>query len=280
MVLQTYISEEETEGRLIHMKRLLKRAVVILMTALLTGPCISAAAEETALVTVKANEVKEGDASVTVTCDIEGGNRVSSGKIRIRYDAEKMRLKSAQAGNALTGAMCEINDCLKGSKEEGELVVAFASASRLSGDGSLLNLVFNLDSSVKEGTILEVTADVEELAGDDADVAANTINLSAEVTRKDSGGEQNPSEGEDEITDGTVDSEKDTNKAHDTNKDNTVNTQKQQTAAKDADKNSTMSKTRSVKTKDETNILFPAVFTGAALLGIIAVGMGKKSKTK
>ncbi|MCA5963710.1 hypothetical protein LC724_29775 [Blautia sp. RD014234] len=60
MVLQTYISEEETEGRLIHMKRLLKRAVVILMTALLTGPCISAAAEETALVTVKANEVKEG----------------------------------------------------------------------------------------------------------------------------------------------------------------------------------------------------------------------------
>ena len=178
MVLQTYISEEETEGRLIHMKRLLKRAVVILMTALLTGPCISAAAEETALVTVKANEVKEGDASVTVTCDIEGGNRVSSGKIRIRYDAEKMRLKSAQAGNALTGAMCEINDCLKGSKEEGELVVAFASASRLSGDGSLLNLVFNLDSSVKEGTILEVTADVEELAGDDADVAANTINLS------------------------------------------------------------------------------------------------------
>ena len=158
--------------------------------------------------------------------------------------------------------------------------MAFASASRLSGDGSLLNLVFNLDSSVKEGTILEVTADVEELAGDDADVAANTINLSAEVTRKDSGGEQNPSEGEDEITDGTVDSEKDTNKAHDTNKDNTVNTQKQQTAAKDADKNSTMSKTRSVKTKDETNILFPAVLTGAALLGIIAVGMGKKSKTK
>ena len=82
MVLQTYISEEETEGRLIHMKRLLKRAVVILMTALLTGPCISAAAEETALVTVKANEVKEGDASVTVTCDIEGGNRVSSGMTR------------------------------------------------------------------------------------------------------------------------------------------------------------------------------------------------------
>ncbi len=127
---------------------------------------------------------------------------------------------------------------------------------------------------------MEVTADVEELAGDDADVAANTI-FQLGSTRKDSGGEQIPSEGEDEITDGTVDSEKDTNKAHvDTNKDNTVNTQKQQTAAKDADKNSTMSKTRSVKTKDETNILFPAVLTGAALLGIIAVGMGKKSKTK
>ncbi len=106
MVLQTYISRGKNRRQVDPHEEIIKESVVILMTALLTGPCISTAAEETALVTVKANEVKEGDASVTVTCDIEGGNRVSSGKIRIRYNPEKMRLKSAQAGNALTGAMC------------------------------------------------------------------------------------------------------------------------------------------------------------------------------
>lgn len=264
MNLQTHIRDEETEGGLMYMKKLLKRAGMVFLLVLLAIPCIPVAAEETALVMIKANEVKAGDTSVTVRCDIEGGALVSSGKIRILYDAEKMQLKSAQAGNALTGAMCEINDCLKGNKDEGELVAAFASASRLSGDGSLLNMVFSLDSSVKEGTILEVTADVEELAGDDTDVPANTVNFSAKVEKKESDEQQDTSNEEEEIPDST----------------GKLSTKKKQTAVDISQKNGRTSKTGSVKTKDDTDILLPAALAGAALLSIVVVGVKKKGRMK
>ena len=86
---------------------------------------------------------------VQVACEITDGREVTNGKIRIHYDASKLTLTADSAGGARVRGLCEVNDCLTGNKEEGEIVAAFASSSPLTEDGSLLDMTFQLADGVK-----------------------------------------------------------------------------------------------------------------------------------
>ena len=90
-------------------------------------PVWAAGGTEIALNPGKAQEGSQ----VQVNCEITDAQEVTNGKIRIHYDASKLVLTADSVGGALSGALCEINDCLTGNKDEGEIVAAFASSASL-----------------------------------------------------------------------------------------------------------------------------------------------------
>lgn len=196
---------------------------MLCMSALLfvqAMPVWAAGGAEIALNTGKAQEGSQ----VQVACEITNAQEVTNGKIRIHYDASKLVLTADSAGGALSGALCEVNDCLTGNKDEGEIVAAFASSTSLAEDGSLLDLTFQLADGVKAGDTADIQVDVEELAGENG------------------------------------------------NKGTTPTT----TPAKKSGNGTTTSK--SAKTGDDTNILFPVLGVGAAAVVIAAVVAAKKKK--
>ena len=120
-------------------------------------------AADTASLYLKAKNA--GGKEVKVTCEAENLKGFTNGKVRIRYDAEQMTLVKSEPGLALTGFSCEINDCVQGTKAEGEIVVVFASATAKVAAGSLVDLTFEKAEGVKlEDLWLSLTA--EELQND------------------------------------------------------------------------------------------------------------------
>lgn len=119
--------------------------------------------------------VKEaGTGTFEASCEIHGVEELTNGKLRIRYASEKLKLEKSEAGSALAGFMSQINDPIQGSKSEGEIVLAFASAQAKKTEGSMLNLTF----SRKDGAICtaeDFSVAVEELA-------SGTEKLSVQVT--------------------------------------------------------------------------------------------------
>lgn len=154
-------------------------------------------AAEPVTVSVKADNVSEGDTEVTVKVVMDQDQKVTNGKLRVRYDAEALKLQESSAGNELSGMMTNINDCLNGNKEEGELVFVFASAQAIETKGTLLELVFVLDERVKNGDEISVSVDVEEFGTDGEDVETEVENLKIVVGKKNEV-EQNISDGSDE----------------------------------------------------------------------------------
>ena len=74
--------------------------------------------------------LNENSTDWKVTCAISGDAKITNGKIRVTYDGSKLKLVSAAAGSLISNALPSINDPLTGNKQEGEVVLVFASARR------------------------------------------------------------------------------------------------------------------------------------------------------
>lgn len=227
------------------------------------------AAGETGI-TLNSPEVKEGDSKITVTCDLEGAQTVTNGKIRILYDSGKLSLLENTSGAALDGALCEINDCLSGNKEEGEMVIAFASASPIRQDGPMLHMTFGLDDSVEEGDTLEIRASVEKLSGDDGDFTPKEESLLLKVSGK----------GKEDLPD--IDHEPDKDREDD--QEGIPNVSDQGTAAnktntpKQSEKKGGTTRSESVKTGDETDIVPLVLLMAAGGIGAVYIVIKQKMK--
>lgn len=248
------------------MKHIFIKAAAVLTCAFLLGHSMPVYAADVPLIELKSGEINEEDSQATISCAIARASGVTSGKIRIKYEGEKMKLESANAGEGLSGAMCEINDCLSGNKKEGEIVVAFAAASPLKDNGSLVDMTFRLGSEVKAQTVLEVTASVEELAADGQDVTPEVKQLSVEVGKADQG-QATP-------TPGTNDGDKSDggDKDNGGSGKNAGGTQK--------DRHGNTSKTGGTKTGDETNVAVPAVAAGIALIAVTGLLVWRKRRCR
>lgn len=161
------------------MKARMKAALSLLsvMFMLISVPVMASEKPELYL---QAEYVQDSDKEIQVECKIKNGDSVSNGKIRVLYDADKAELKSSGAGDALEGAMCEINDCLKGNKEAGELVAAFASSEKIKKEGSVLSMKFQ----VKDGDKISFTLKPEKLAGESGDFTEKEVTMKFETGKK------------------------------------------------------------------------------------------------
>ncbi len=251
---------------------------MLCMSALLfvqAMPVWAAGGTEIALNPGKAQEGSQ----VQVACEITNAQEVTNGKIRIHYDASKLVLTADSAGGALSGALCEVNDCLTGNKEEGEIVAAFASSTPLAEDGSLLDMTFQLADGVKAGDTADIQVDIEELAGDSGNIGNNethtaSITVEAKGENPNPGGDDHKPGGDDNKNPGGDDGSQGSDKNDGNgNKGTTPAT----TPAKKSGKSTTTSK--SAKTGDDTNILFPVLGVGAAAVVIAAVAAKKKKES-
>lgn len=108
-----------------------------------------------------AEENKNG--TVNLICKSEGIGDISNGKIRIRYEAEKLTLKKSEIGKALSKSVYQINDCVQGTKEEGEVVLAFSSSKSFDSDGEWICLTLSMKGNYSL-TDLKCELSLEELA--------------------------------------------------------------------------------------------------------------------
>ena len=260
------------------MKKRTRKIAMLCMSALLfvqAMPVWAAGGTEIALNPGKAQEGSQ----VQVACEITNAQEVTNGKIRIHYDASKLVLTADSAGGALSGALCEVNDCLTGNKEEGEIVAAFASSTPLAEDGSLLDMTFQLADGVKAGDTADIQVDIEELAGDSGNIGNNEMHT-ASITVEAKG--ENPNPGGDDHKPGGDDNKNpggdDGSQGSDKNDGNgNKGTTPATTPAKKSGNSTTTSK--SAKTGDDTNILFPVLGVGAAAVVIAAVAAKKKKES-
>lgn len=268
------------------MKKRTRKIAMLCMSALLfvqAMPVWAAGGTEIALNPGKAQEGSQ----VQVNCEITDAQEVTNGKIRIHYDASKLVLTADSAGGALSGALCEINDCLTGNKDEGEIVAAFASSAPLSEDGSLIDMTFQLAEGVKAGDAADIRVDIEELAGDSGNIGHNethtaSITVEAKGENPNPGGDDNKPGGDDQDPggddtenpggDGSQGGDKNDGTGGSGNKGTTPTT----TPAKKSGSGTTTSK--SAKTGDDTDILLPVLGAGAAVIVIAASVIAKKKR--
>ncbi len=147
-----------------------RRLAACVFTVFLGLQIMTVHAEEGAAISLSGSQTEEG--RLDVSCMIENAREVTNGKMRIYYDADMVTLVETKAGDALSGAMTEINDCLTGNKEEGEIVGVFASAQDIASDGSLFDMGFELKDGVEEGDEIQFEVKCEKLSGDNGDVDA------------------------------------------------------------------------------------------------------------
>lgn len=145
------------------MKKYVKFSVMISMLLMLCLNFRTALAADSTVIYLQTDIPQEqGDVVVQVTCEAKNAGKVTNGKIRIQYDANKLKLVRSETGAALNGFVCQINDCIQGTKEEGEVVLAFASSEERDVNGTMMLFTF----SMKKGTVLDSSAlkvTVEEL---------------------------------------------------------------------------------------------------------------------
>lgn len=177
------------------MKKYIRFSVMISMLLMICLNIRTVSAEEPTVIYMK-TEVPTKPESVIVqaACEAQNAGKLTNGKLRIKYDTEKLKLEKSQVGAALEGFACEINDCIQGNKEEGEVVLAFASSEAKEVDGSMILLTF----SMKEGTELDSTAltvTVEELMQ-----GKNSIDSKIQETKIELKTEEDPSDSHTDIS--------------------------------------------------------------------------------
>ena len=115
-------------------------------------------AAEGATVTVNGDTLQAGSDAWKVTLDISGDTKITNGKIRVTYDSSQLKLVSTEAGSMMNGVLTDINDPVSGNKSEGEAVFVFASSTELDTNGTLFEMTFQVQDSVKDGDSVTVSA--------------------------------------------------------------------------------------------------------------------------
>ena len=218
-------------------------------------------------ISMQAGPVKEKDTQVQVSCEIEDGIDVTSGKLRFLYDASQLTLHSDNVGAALQSGLCKINDPLTGNKEEGEIVASFALSEPIPEDGSLVDMTFQLNENVKAGDQLEISLSVEQLSGNSGNISAEAIPLSVQIEAGGGAGGDTPDPPEE-------------NQGEKQEPEQKTPAKKEPVSPKDNSKssdNSSKTKSKAAKTGDLLNPWLYIVGLGAAGAGIAAV-KGKRTK--
>lgn len=221
------------------MKKGIKAVLCLLISFVVfrAAPVLAAGGGE---ISMKAEKDSHNDRQLVVSCRLEEGDQITNGKLRIYYDKDKVSLLSSSTADALSDALCEINDCITGNKPEGEVVAAFAASKSIPSGRKMLEFKFRLNDEVSAGDKIHFEVQVEKLAGDNKEVQAEN----SELTYTAGGGDsQNSSgSGDDGKTGGKKDDKKDSGDTKDSGK---------------------------VNTGDDTPILVYVFLGGAALLVIL-----------
>lgn len=224
------------------------------MSLLLLTPSISVLAADNAEITMK-GDTAEGNSQIKISCEIDTPVDVTSGKLRIHYDSSQLTLVSDSTGAALSEGLNEINDPLTGNREPGEIILAFAAAQPIAQQGSLLDMDFQVTGDVKAGDTIDVSAEVEQLAGEDGDVEASVSTASIIL------GDKAETPSDDTGTTGS-----------------TKVPESSQAATSEAGTGNTGKSTKSVKTGDAAGIMFPILGLGGAAVIAAAAVLYKKKK--
>ena len=241
------------------MRKSIKTAVGLLAAVLFAG-AVPVKAAENPDIYLQSSYVKDSENEIQTDCMVKNSDVVTNGKVRILYDSDKVKLLSAEAGEGLGNAMCEINDCLKGNKKEGELVAAFASSGNIEKEGAILNMKFQIKDGIETGDKITFTLKPEKLAGENGDFDVKESKLEFEVDKK----EIQTSVPQDNQSDKGEDKDKDKNPDKD----------------KDSGKGST-GKTNKVRTGDEAEVgKYAALGAGTGLIILVYIVMAAKKKKK
>ena len=238
-----------------------KLTLFLIMCAIITAsiPTNVYAAD---LVTVELILAGQNQTNITVDVMDKGADALTNGKFRIKYNPDQLKLISHKDGNLGEKAMFIRNDCMNGNKEEGEIVVAFASSEGFGEDGSLGRMEFAIQEQVKEKEEIMLTVHVEELSTLDEDVESKSIPLTlvmqngGTVAVPESGYEQEKKETSGKGTDDS------------------------KITPKGKDKTNPSKTASNAKTGDNTNILFPILGVVIAAVVILVLVLIKKKKTK
>lgn len=168
-------------------KRFIRSLLAFLAVVFTVIQAIPAMAGSKTTVSVKESESVRQEEEVALLCSMDNGVQVTNGKLRILYDGEKLKLNSCKEGKSLEKALCEINDCLTGNKQEGEIVLAFASSESIDPEGILAELKFRPAEGVGKDEAFTVEMKVEKLSGDNGEVSAEGKSLTFRLGSGDSG---------------------------------------------------------------------------------------------
>lgn len=230
---------------------------LFLAGAVILKPTAVIQAAEPAELYIQAQNYDEKENTQKLSCMIRNGENITNGKLRIYYDEEKAQLTEAKAGDALKDAMTEINDCLTGNKEPGELVEVFASAENILSQGSLLDLEIQLKDGVKKGDEIVFEIQSEKLAGDRGDVEAivtESVYVVGEGVKEEENSQKGP--GSNKNPDGSLGNKN-----------------------SDFSKKSSSKTAKDVKTADETRTGLYGL-AGMGALGIAGLSLGMKRKRR
>ena len=231
-------------------------AVVAAGTLMVLQTITAFAAGNTNTISLNLAEYEKDSRCAKVHCKMQVKDEVTNGKLRITYDEKQIKLVSSEKGEGIGNGMCEINDCLTGNKEEGEIVAAFASADSLPQKGNLLELTFELEKSVKEKEPVQVELKIEKLANQNTEVEA--VGDSLTFTVKD-GEIENPNSNPEQ-------------------NDDTEESQENDTQEDKNHQNGSASKPNKVKTGDDTGIFSLIIVGGVAFAIAVGCIISKKMK--
>ncbi len=246
------------------MKKIFKTSflsIIICIFCCLSGQVVWADGTQNTIISIQKAQSQN---DIGCICKLENGSAITSGKLRITYDAKQLKLVKTEAGEALSGALCEINDCLTGNKTEGEIVVAFASSETIS-DGNLIKLSFKKQEGVAETDKITIDVKAENAAGDNGEVDVTTKNLIFTLDGKTQTSEEQTSNNQNSNKQNSKENSSSTSKKN-TNK----------TSTNTSTKNGSTTKTGNAKTGDDTNII-PFILSGV-VAGIVIILLVKRQK--
>lgn len=236
-------AEKAQKGRLMKIKKMLAAVLMVSALSVMQISTVSAAPEMT--IGVQDVIVKSGETKAEAVLSASGSEAVTNGKIRMKYDPQKITLKSAEPGKALESTMTQVNEPLTGNKPEGEIVLVFASAEPVNLEGEILHLEFQTGSGFEGSNGTEIQVAVEELGRDGEDLECTAVSGSI-------------------LAEGA-----DAEKGKNNKTDNT------QTTCVNAQGESARTTAKSVKTGDDTDIWLPLAGAG---LSLVLYGVWKTAK--
>lgn len=247
------------------MKKRTKTAAIMCLGLLLIGQVLPVSAAGKTEIALQAGPIEE-NSEVQISCGIDSASGITSGKLRIHYDSEQLTLMSVSADTALSNALCQINDPVTGNREPGEIILAFASAQPIEQRGTMLEMEFRVSDHLKEGDTVNVTAEAEQLAGDDGDVEVEMIPAAVTVGQNSENPPTKPEDPDDPKT-----PENPTEPAEPVNP-STPDGDSNKAGGSDSGKSK-----KSVKTGDTVNVVIPLLGIGGAG-AVLAVILYKRKK--